>query len=45
MTSPVLRVDMVNLEKRGAYVLLCVFGELLDRIIVQLIKCFSVENG
>ena len=23
----------------------CVFGELLDRIKVQLIDCFSVENG
>ena len=32
MASPVLRVVMVNLEKRGSYVLLCVFGELLDRM-------------
>ena len=45
MASPVLRVVMFNLEKRGACVFLCVFGELLDRIIVQLIECFSVENG
>ena len=45
MASPVLRVVMVNLEKRGACIFLCVFGELLHRIIVQLIECFSVENG
>ena len=45
MASPVLRVVTVNLERRGACVFLCVFGELLDRIIVQLIECFSVENG
>ena len=45
MASPVLRVVMVNLEKRGVCVFLCVFGELLDRIIVQLIECFSGENG
>ena len=44
IASPVLRVVMVNLDKRGACVFLCVFGELLDRIIVQLIECFSVEN-
>ena len=36
---------LVNLEERGACVILCVFGELLDMIIVQLIECFSVENG
>ena len=45
MASPVLRVVMVNLENRGACVFLYVFGELLDRIIVQLTECFSVENG
>ena len=45
MASPVLCVVMVNVEKHGACVFLCVFGELLDRIIVQLIECFSVENG
>ena len=45
MASPVLRVVMVNLEKRVACVFVCVFVELLDRILVELIECFSVENG
>ena len=32
MASPVLRVVMVTLEKFGACIFLCVFGELLDRM-------------
>ena len=40
-----LRVVLVNLQRRGACVLLRVLWEWLDIIIVQLIECFSVENG
>ena len=36
---------LVNLQKHVACVFLYVFGELLDMILVQLIECFSVENG